>query len=824
MIPFSKGLLLVHFSLYGDLEFNFMKLAKSFFKKELFFVFFFSLPRVVVATEKFNVDFLKEISGDAELDPSLYDAMGALSGVYKYELFLSDTYITNADVTFNNSNACIELSHLSSLGATKILLDELYSSVKNNRCLDMHEIDQLGIKIDIDNGENKINFNIPGKFLTEKTLSAKDSRIPDARFASDGITALYLNYDVLENQSSMNAGSRSMSGRFNYGLNGGERLYGWSAHSSASISKNNDDKTITQGSSYLARDIVGLKSTFFFGDVSIENDFFGGNSIRGVQMSSIDALNEKPGGASALITGIANSNAKIELFQGERLVSMRMVPPGPYRLEDMFRGSGQFIVRQTEADGTVTSWPMHVSPAINQLRQDYWRYAFSAGERISDQEAIAALQLSHGLSDRLTLMGGVVYAQPYTGFATGAAVDAGLLGGISFSGAYSRSQEQPGMATDVGMKYDLLYHKTFEYASVSLDSAWYSGDFNQVDVRDDEGAKLAREVSLSISTSLWELGLSLNHSYGYYREGQRDSVLSISSSYGLPAIQGIDTGTLTLNWQENEDREGKRESRVLLGWSRQLFGGAMTAYIASSGDGSQNRNLQFSRSHERLSYSVAAQQQVSDIAEQINYDTSLTYQANRATLRGAVTQFEHGQAMMYGLSGGVVAYSGGILTSNEPVSSNYLIVESDLPGSQVHGNGYRYGNWFGGSVLPRGTPYRELHVDIDTSTVPDNTEVIDNARTVLMKNYTAGHVRFDSKYSRRVVIDVDSQSEIPFGTPVKSESGDVLGWMGSDGQAFLEGVQEGQPIFIRWLGGSCIAPLSFDSTGTRYFEKVLISC
>lgn len=801
----------------------FMKQILSFF---IFFtlMYFVSIPNHVMASEKFNMDFLKEISSGAELDPMLYDSMGALSGVYKYDFFLSDTYVMSDNVTFNNSNACIEREHLAQLGAIQYLLEVLAQSGQDNSCIDMEIARQLGIKVDVDNGENKINFNIPGKYLGENRLGAEDGRALDFEDLSDGISALYLNYDVLENKSSANAGSKSMSGRFNYGVNGGQRLYGWSAHSSASMSKSSAENVLTQGDTYLAKDIVELKSTLLLGDVSIENDFFGSNSIRGFKLNNIDELNDKSSGASPLITGIANSNARIELFQGARLVNMRMVPPGPYRLEDMFRGSGAFTVRQTEADGTVTSWPMHISPAINQLREGYWRYALSAGERASDQVAIAALQLSHGTSDNLTLMGGVVYAQPYAGFATGAAIDAGLLGGISFSGSYSRSQNEAAMAIEEGMKYDLLYSKSFEYASLSLDSAWYQGEFNQIDGWSDDEVRLDRELSIALSTSLLGVGFSLDHSLGYYQEGLRDSVLSVNASYGLPAIRGVDAGTLSLNWQESEDREGKRDTRVLLGWSRPLFGGALNAYATSSSDGNQNRNLQFSHSNERLSYSLGAQQQVGAVSEQTSYDTSVTYQANRATLRGAVTEFESGRSTLYGLSGSVVAYSGGVVASNEPVSGNYLIVESNLPGSQVHGNGYRYGNWFGDSVIPRGTPYREFHVDIDTSTVPDDIEIIDNARTLLMKNYTVGHVHFESKRNRRVVIDVNSTSEIPFGTPIKSRSGNVLGWMGSDGQAFLDGVESGQPIFMRWPGGSCVVPLNVENEGNRYFDKVAITC
>lgn len=90
-------------------------------------------------------------------------------------------------------------------------------------------------------------------------------------------------------------------------------------------------------------------------------------------------------GYAPLITGVAGSASRITVTQGGYTVYSKMVPPGPYQLNDVRPvGNGDLVVTVEDESGrkTVTTYPVTTLPTL--LRPGEVEYNIAAGRKSSN--------------------------------------------------------------------------------------------------------------------------------------------------------------------------------------------------------------------------------------------------------------------------------------------------------------------------------------------------------------------------------------------------------------------------------------------------------
>lgn len=92
-------------------------------------------------------------------------------------------------------------------------------------------------------------------------------------------------------------------------------------------------------------------------------------------------------GYAPLITGVANSTSRVTISQNGYTVYSKVVPPGPYQLDDVRSvGNGDLVVTVEDASGhkTTTVYPVTTLPTL--LRPGEIEYNVAAGRKSSNYQ------------------------------------------------------------------------------------------------------------------------------------------------------------------------------------------------------------------------------------------------------------------------------------------------------------------------------------------------------------------------------------------------------------------------------------------------------
>src|SRR3989344_1439731 len=147
-----------------------------------------------------------------------------------------------------------------------------------------------------------------------------------------------------------------------------------------------------------------------------------------------------------VVTGTADTNAKVTIRQSNVVIYERAVPPGPFEIKNLQAvGYGNDLeVTVTEADGSTKKFNVPYSPMVQLLRPGQSKYSASLGEAwtpgANDKKpAVGQVNYQHGVNNYLTAFGGSIVSEGYTALALGSAVST-YIGGISADYTYANSR------------------------------------------------------------------------------------------------------------------------------------------------------------------------------------------------------------------------------------------------------------------------------------------------------------------------------------------------------------------------------------------------
>ncbi|EPH4697024.1 fimbria/pilus outer membrane usher protein, partial [Escherichia coli] len=742
------------------------------------------------------------------VDLTLFEQGTQLPGIYPVDIFLNGKKVDYAELVFHIARdpagqpylrTCLVRERLLRYGVKVEDYPALFSDSDGDAPQDSSGCANLSVIPDATEtfqfSEQKLLLTIPQIALRPQWRGLAPEALWD-----DGIPALLLNYQtsVSRTRYSNLASTDAFWGSLEPGINIGP----WRLRNMTTWQKQSD-RTGKWNTVYTRaeRGLNALKSRLTFGEFYTPSDIFDSISLRGAQLGTDDNMvpyNQRT--FAPIISGIARTQARIEVYQNNRLIYTSTVAPGAFALSNLpVTGSGgdlQVTVQETDGNTQVFTVPF-TTPAIS-LRQGYLKYSISGGEYRSsrsgvDPAIVGQASIMYGLPQNLTVYAGTQGAEYYQSGSLGLGWSMGIPGALSVDGTWTRGQ-QKGQDTVQGNTWRIRYSKSYPRAGTSFTAASYQynsdGYHTLADVLDTyhhdsishttTQNNRRRRSTLTLNQSLGKWGsLSLNGSRDEYR-----SDLPHRDAWGATYSNSWNDISISASWAENNviryNRQGtsRRENSFSL-WVniplRRWLGGSDNNVYATGRI--QTRTGQSTRYETGLNGRAFDRQLYWDIRQQLapgasstgdSSNMNLIWDGTYGELTGAYSYNKNVRQMSAGASGGMVAYSNGVIFSQRLENTTALI---EAPGAY----GVSVGSWPGVKTDFRGyttlgslAPNNENVISLNPTTLPEDVELPQTDMRVVPTKGAVVIARFNPRVGGRALLRMtqDDGKPVPFGAVV----------------------------------------------------------
>ena len=294
----------------------------------------------VLLPASFDKDTLQQRGIDPALATLLMQAPRFTAGRHPVTLTVNGQRHGRVDVTFNREGAlCFDRSLLdaANLNAARRMLDD-------GPCHDFLGTSPQTV-IEPDPATLALALIVPTDAIRPLVRDFTG-------YQTGGIAGL-LNYDVTGLHSRFgDQSSRYTSANTELGFNAGD----WIVRSRQVQTWQDDVSRTTHIAAYAQRTFASHEAVLQAGQINLYNPVLAGAQITGVQVLNEQALQIE--GQSAVIEGIANSQAQVEVRQNGSLIHSTVVPAGPFALTNVRRLNTRSDVEVTikETDGSERSF------------------------------------------------------------------------------------------------------------------------------------------------------------------------------------------------------------------------------------------------------------------------------------------------------------------------------------------------------------------------------------------------------------------------------------------------------------------------------------
>lgn len=779
-----------------------------------------------------------------DLDAFVNSTDGMLPGHYKVDVYFNNQYMALSDIDFVSVEGIDGLRPLISkttlatygvkleeLSTTKTLLDD--ETIANWEKYIPNFIYKFDAK------KQRLDLFAPQIYVERTQQGWVNPETWD-----DGVPALILNYNVqgINSWTDGESVSNNYYGNFRSGFNLGVwRVRNYSTYNyDADTDIDNWDDLGTK----VFRDIKSIRSRFEAGNISTRSNIFDSTKLLGAQLTSDDSmLPSSQQGFAPVIHGIAKSNAKVTVEQDDSVIYQTVVSPGQFVIDDLYPTSlsGDLLVTITEEDGSERTFIQPFSGVPNMVREGQFKYTLSAGEydssSIDADDFVAELSAMYGMSNRLTVYGGLQLSEDYDAFALGLGVSLGQFGALTADVTHSIAQlDQEGYTQ--GQSYSLNYSKDIEQigASFTLASYRYSTEdfysledllaenngYNLFGYEDHKKERLQLSFNQQIKDGDWGSLSVYGYQQAYWDTDNTDRNLSVSYNNNISRVSYSLSYSMMDSDRYSDDRQFMVNASIPLdGWSDS---GYVDFSLTEDNDHHTTGRVAYSDSaleDDNLSYSLAATVQDGD--DNNSASASVSYTGSKAELNATVSKRRNGTQLSYGASGAIVAHAGGV-TMSQPVNSaeyNGIVLVDTNDAEDVHinnGTGIET-DGSGHAVIPYVNSYRENEVSIDTDSLSGNMEATNAVQKV---SPTAGAVvkaDFNVRQGYKALLTLRHNGQnIPFGSVVKvvDDISNEAAYVGNDSVVYLSGLNDRGALEVQWGKQTCTA--NYDLT--RNVESV----
>lgn len=783
-------------------------------------------PAASGGSVKFNNRFL-QTTGDKPVDVSRFSKGNrALPGTYTVPLYINEFQqgritVELRDLGNGDVQPCFTRDMFDVVGVnfTKVGVDAK-ARAEAGGCLQLADV-VPGASAVFDNNDQGLRVSVPQAYLFNSARGYVDPKYWD-----DGITAATLQYNTNVYQSRNNGETNT---QFYAGTDLGFNMGPWRLRHSGNLTYSEQGGTEYQAiRTYLQRGITPWKSQLTLGDAFTDGVVFDSFGVRGVQLASDERmLPESQRGYAPTIRGIAQTNAKVEIRQNGNTLYETTVAPGAFEINDLYPTGygGDLEVRVTEADGSVHLSSVPYASTVNALRPGDTRFAVAAGQyRDGSSDVhpwVGQAVLRHGFSNAITGYGGVMAAQNYTSVAGGAALNT-TFGALSADITAARTVLK-NEANRNGASFRLSYSLNISPTDTNIALAAYrystSGflslsDAATLQALDERGygrvmGGIQRgRIQATINQKLpnnWGNVFFTGSAQDYWNRSGADTQVSAgyNNSYKR-ANYGV-----TLNRQLAVNT-GEWENRVMFNLGLPLGRDTNALYSSTnvqhdtSGTGIQE-SLTGSLANGKVNYGVSGGR---DSAGFNTISANTSYSAPWGTVTANAGKGSSYTQVGAGLSGGMVAYGGGLLLA-QTLGESIAVIEAEGAGGAPitgSGNGARL-NGSGKGVATNLVAFGNNAVTIDPKGLPQNVEL---KTTQAQTAPTAGavtRVRFETETTkgRPAILRITTRDgkPLPFAAEVLDSTGASVGSVAQGGRIIARGLASDKGVLsVKWGEGA----------------------
>ncbi|MEV3836812.1 fimbria/pilus outer membrane usher protein [Aeromonas dhakensis] len=739
----------------------------------------------------FNSGFMQGL----EVDLDKFLAQGAiLPGSYRVDLFLNQQLVTREEVTFvqqeGEVSPCLPAELLERIG---IDIPQLAKALGVQgemwpTCIDPKAIEYGSWQYDGSN--QRLDISLP----LELVPKIKQDEVPPALW-EQGIMAAFVNYRLSSHwhQHGGQGVSERHDGTFTSGINLGP----WRLRNHGSASYSDGQLTWRSEQSYAERDITRWSSQLALGEVYAKSQLLSAPRLRGLTLGTDEQmLPAELRGYTPVVSGVAQTNATVEIRQAGELLLRTAVPPGPFTLRDIpTRGSnGELEITIIEADGSQRSQTQGFGMDAIMVPKGATRYRVNLGE-LDEPELLGdrwfgSGELIHGVASNMTLGAGIQGKKDY--FALNLAVGLGTaFGAMSFDVTHSDSLARHGEHVR-GQSYRARFSRQFMETGTTVGvTAMRYSDKNYRTLNDHiadskeqaqeqssrSKAQLSAAISQSLPDSYGSLNLSLN--YDEFWGGQK-SRTSLAAGYS----NSWHRLNYNVNVEKSRADNGNDDTRLSVNLSMPLQWGDARNWL-SIGSSHTNTNtysnVGMGGSYEQFSYGFRAN---TDHGDNQSWSASGSGRGRYGDGSLGYSEGKNYRALHASWNGSLVAHEGGINLAPSFTDGFILAEVKDTEGVGFTGQNAKTG-YNGYAVLSTFAPYRRNWVKIDSKTLPDGIEIEGNDSQVVPRQGAITKVVFPARKVIRAQFELRNASGeiMPFGTQLESQDGELLAMSDPNGRA-----------------------------------------
>ena len=648
-----------------------------------------------------------------------------------------------------------------------------------------------------------------------------------------GVTTMFIDYNAnayASRTKTDGASDTDYNANLNWtlGLNVGEWRFRNRSNSSWASNGENKTKNVM---TYAETDITPLKSRLTLGDVYTSSRIFESYNLRGMILNSdMQMLPDSLNSYKPVISGIAESNARVILKQGGHTIYETTVTPGPFKLSDFgaLSYSGNIQLTIIEADGREKTQDIVFSAPPMMMYPGVSSYAIQLGvlnEYGTDgSPKIAQGEYAYGINNFLSVYTGFQLAEKYHAFVIGNALNT-PLGGISLDMTHARSDF--GDAIKSGDSFRINYSKLFSATNTNMTvstyrystegyytfrDAMYWNQRGGIKALDDYkpgpdeyknnyyaiGTRAKNQFSINLNQPIWD-GASVNMVASYFDYwGDRPAGTQVSFGYN----QMMQYFSYSLVYQRTKTAFDTYDDTYMANVNiplpqsygvKPLFSNLYLSAVrnADGKTGFQSSVSGYQGEENELSYSFGGRTNVDTSSEADSLTASANYSTSVAALGSTASMDSHSNRQLsLTANGSIVAHEGGVTLGPSLGGSAFAIVQADGAEGAKFLNGYGTKiDSRGYAIVPNLTAYRENQVALNTRNMEADVDVLDDISTVVPRSGSAVKIKIKTISGKPVVLIVrDKNGEfLPIGTSIYGSDGEYQTIIGQAGMAYIRG-------------------------------------
>ncbi|MFJ3462007.1 fimbria/pilus outer membrane usher protein [Achromobacter spanius] len=661
---------------------------------------------------------------------------------------------------------------------------------------------------------------------------------PDAESFTNGGTAAIVNYDIMTMRSKFGDTTRDSTYA---STQAGFNMDDWIVRSRQLFSKDGDQQRFNHLYAYAQRTFTNQKAVFQAGQINVNSPVFSGAPITGFQVMPEAALNNATS-SGALVQGIAQSQATVEVRQAGVLIYSTMVPEGPFALTDipLLNTSSDLDVTLQESNGQTRNFLVPAAAFRNAMvSQPGYSLAVGKVRELSsdrgDEPVIAAATGTWNLGDRAVGSAGMLGGSSYQTIGSGLDVNLHRDAAANVRGAISNAQREGVKGVQVSVSANGRISERFSAGLSARQQTSGYRDLSDTLVNLDSPWSPSLYKGQYTASVIWShetLG-SFNAAYSNSRNFNGDADNRLIGSWGKTFKHATVTANVETSMGSASKREdGRRygnDNAAYVNVSIPLGSRNVRTYVSKRGDTTRTGAAMSDILSDQLNYRVAVER--NSLMEQTYASGNVSVVPRYTSVDLGYSQGGSSRTQTGRISGGVVAHKGGITLSPYAVQDTFgLVAVGDLSGVKLTTpNGPVWTDAAGQAVVSQLNAYRNNRVEVQPKSLPRRVDLRNGFQSVQAGRGSVNHLSFEVIKARRVMVDaLDAQGQpLPKGSSVLDPQNNFLTTVLDKGAIFLTDASPDQTLKVSLPGDkTCTLDITYpkENNDDSFYETAPAVC